>query len=268
MPVERPAASASAPATSRQEVVEAAVKLADEEGIEAVSMRRLAERLGVGTMTPYTYVESKEELLDLMRDEVARAMLVPEPLPRDWREALRQIALRTRAALEAHPWAASARPHGLRVRINLARHIEQSASVVETLGVDPKVGAAALAAVDDYVIGHCLRLRARQRVLRARRAAVAAGQPPGPVIDPAVEAAIESGELARVGRIFAARAESGRLAVAPASDFEQGLEWLLDGIERATRQGVYEWLLDGAEADPDEGTAEVADGLAERSEPR
>ncbi len=233
MPVERPV---QATATSRQEIVEAAVKLADEEGIEAVSMRRLAERLGVGTMTPYTYVESKDELVELMRDEVARAMLVPAPLPGDWREALRQIALRTREAMEAHPWAVSARPHGRRVRINLARHIEQSASVVETLGADPEIGKAALTAVDDYVIGHCLRLRSRQGVIRARRAAVAAGEEPGPAIDPAVEAAIESGELRRVGRIFAARAESGRLAVAPEPDFERGLEWLLDGIELAAER--------------------------------
>jgi AcrR family transcriptional regulator len=227
MHVERP----SQAATSRQEIVEAAVSLADQEGIEAVSMRRLAERLGVGTMTPYTYVESKDELLELMRDEVARAMLVPEPLSADWREALREIALRTRDAMQAHPWAVSGRPHGLRVRINLARHIEQSASVVERLGGDPKVGSAAVTAVDDYVIGHCMRVRMRQKVIRARRAAVAAGGEPGPAIDPEVEAAIESGELRRVGRIFAARAESGRLAVAPEPDFEQGLEWLLDGIE-------------------------------------
>lgn len=218
-------------ATSRQEIVEAAVRLADEEGIEAVSMRRLAERLGVGTMTPYTYVESKAELVELMHDEVARAMLVPEPLPSDWREALRQIALRTREAIEAHPWAVAARPYGGRVRINLARHIEQSASVVEGLGADPTIGRAALTAVDDYVIGHCLRLRSRQKVIRARRAAVAAGEKPGPVVDPEVDVAIESGELQRFGRIFAERARSGRLAVAPEPDFEQGLEWLLDGIE-------------------------------------
>jgi AcrR family transcriptional regulator len=228
MQVERPP---QATATSRQAIVESAMKMADADGIEAVSMRRLAEQLGVATMTLYTYVESKDDLVELMRDEVARAMLVPEPLPSDWREALRQIAHRTRDAMAAHPWAVSARPAGTRVRINLAHHIEQSARVVETLGADPKVGAAAISAVDDYVIGHCMRLRSRQRVIRARRAAVAAGEAPGPAIDPAVEAAIESGELARVGRLFAARAESERLAVAPEPDFEQGLEWLLDGIE-------------------------------------
>jgi hypothetical protein len=101
-----------------------------------------------------------------------------------------------------------------------------------------------------------MRLRSRQRVIRARRAAVAAGESPGPQIDPAVEAAIESGELRRVGRIFAARARSGRLAVAPEPDFEAGLEWLLDGIERTARGGVDEWSIDGADA------------LAERGEPR
>jgi AcrR family transcriptional regulator len=253
MSVERPS---QANATSRQEIVEAAVRLADQEGIEAVSMRRLAERLGVGTMTPYTYVESKDELIELMREEVARAMLVPEPLPSDWRDALRQIARRTRDAMAAHPWAVSARPYGSRLRINLARHIEQSASVAERLGDDPKLGAAALAAVDDYVIGHCLRLRSRQKVIRQRRAAVAAGEDPGPAIDPAVEAAIESGELRRVERVLAARARSGRLAVAPEPDFEQGLEWLLDGIERMARAGADGWLLGGADA------------LAEQGEPR
>jgi len=235
MPVERP--SPQATATSRQAIVEAAMKLADEDGIEAVSMRRLAEQLGVATMTLYTYVESKDELVDLMRDEVARAMLVPEPLPDDWREALRQIAHRTRDAMAAHPWAVSARPAGSRVRINLARHIEQSVTVIETLGVDRKVGGAAISAVDDYVIGHCLRLRTRQKTLRARRAAVAAGEAPGPAIDPAVEAAIEAGELARVGRLFAARAKSERLAIAPEPDFDQGLEWLLDGIEAMVAVG-------------------------------
>jgi AcrR family transcriptional regulator len=217
--------------TSREAIVDAAIELADAEGLEAVSMRRLAEKLGIGTMTPYTYVESKDELIDLMRDEVGRAMLVPEPLPSDWREALRAIAHRTRDALGAHPWAVSARPHGSRLRINLARHIEQSANVVEALGADPKIGIAALGAVDDYVGGHCLRLRSRQKTIRARRAAVAAGEASGPAIDPAVEAAIESGELQRVGRIFAARAEQERLPVAPEPDFERGLEWLLDGIE-------------------------------------
>jgi AcrR family transcriptional regulator len=225
-------------ATSRAAIVEAAVELADAEGLEAVSMRRLAEKLGVGTMTPYTYVASKDELLELMRDEVARAMLVPEPLPSEWREGLRQIALHTREAFEAHPWTAEARPrHGV-VRLNLARHIEQSANVVAALGVEPRIGTMALAAVDDYVFGYCLRQRRRQRKRRDRRAAAAAAaaEPPtaepqesAPPLDPEVEAAIAAGELPRFAHLFSGEAERRRLAP-PEPDFEQGLDWLLDGI--------------------------------------
>jgi AcrR family transcriptional regulator len=221
-----------ATATSRQAIVEAAVELADAEGLEAVSMRRLAEKLGVGTMTPYTYVESKDELLDLMRDEVSRAMLVPEPLPAEWRAGLRAIALRTRDALEAHPWSFDARSHRPRIRINLSRHIEQSVSVIEGLGVDRETGAAVLFAVDDYVIGHCLRRRLRQRTIRAIRAAAAeAGEDGPPRLDPDVAAAIESGELARVRRIFERRSGRTIAGVPPEADFERGLDWMLDGIE-------------------------------------
>src|SRR5882757_7786496 len=109
--------------TPRAEIVAAA-------GIEAVSMRRLADELGVATMTPYTHVESKDELLDLMRDAVAAEMLLPEPLPDDWREALRAIALRTRAAYEAHPWSLDATPRRPRARLHRLRHVEQSIGIV------------------------------------------------------------------------------------------------------------------------------------------
>jgi len=233
-----PSQSPTQPATtSRQAILEAAIELADAEGLDAVSMRRLAEKLGIGTMTPYTYVESKDELLDLMRDEVGRAMLVPEPLPDDWREALRAIALRTRDAFEAHPWISDARSSRPRIRINMARHIEQSISAIEKLGVDGKTGAAVLTAVDDYVIGHCLRQRSRQRTIRAIRAAAAAGVEERPALDPEVTAGIESGELARVGRMLERRRGRKLTGVPPEPDFEAGLEWLLDGIEAMAEQG-------------------------------
>jgi AcrR family transcriptional regulator len=206
----------------RQQIVDAAVALADAEGLQSVSMRRLAEQLGLGTMTLYSYVSGKDELLDLMRDEVSREMLVPEPLPADWREALRDIATRTRVAIEAHPWALDAEPRRPRRRINTMRHIEQSLSVVEMLGVDPKAGAAVLMAVDDYVVGHCVRKRARQRLMAAMEA---------PAFDAEVAAAIDAGELPRLKRVFARRGRRGPLGIPPATEFDQGLEWVLDGIE-------------------------------------
>jgi AcrR family transcriptional regulator len=216
----------------RQQIVDAAVALADAEGLAAVSMRRLAEQLGLGTMTLYSYVSGKDELLDLMRDEVSRAMLVPEPLPRNWREALWEIAVRTRVALEGHPWTLDAEPQRPRRRINTMRHIEQSLSVVEMMGVDLKTGGAVLMAIDDYVVGHCTRKRARERMMAAIEAPAGGDGPHGKLLgelDPEVSAAMDAGELPRLKLVFGRR--RGPLGVPPKLEFEQGLEWLLDGIE-------------------------------------
>jgi len=219
----------------RQQIVDAAVELADAEGLEAVSMRRLAVKLGVGTMTPYSYVADKDELLDLMLDEVSREMLVPEPLPGDWRQALRAIAFATRAAVEAHPWIFRGQARRPRGRINTMRHIEQSIGAVQMLGVDRKTGARVLMAVDDYVLGHCFRKRSRERMARAIGEAAGESRSPGsgdwPSLDPEVEAAMQVGELPLLKRGFELRRGGAFHGVPPEADFETGLEWMLDGIE-------------------------------------
>jgi AcrR family transcriptional regulator len=219
----------------RQEIVDAAVRLADAEGLEAVSMRRLAEKLGVATMTPYSYVASKDELLDLMLDEVSREMLVPEPLPEDWRQALRAIAFRTRDAIEAHPWIFRGQARRPRGRINSMRHVEQSIGAVQMLEVKRRTGVAVLTAVDDYVIGHCFRKRLRQRAAGGLAAAGGPGDPAGagagPALDPEVEAAIAAGELPLIKLGFEQAGAHPFCGVPPEADFETGLEWLLDGIE-------------------------------------
>src|SRR3954451_3102325 len=149
----------------RAEIVAAAVRIADSEGVEAVSMRRLADELGVATMTPYTHVESKDELIDLMRDAVAAEMILPEPIPDDWRAALPAIAHKTKGAFEAPPWSLDTASRRPRARINRLRHIEQSVGIMVRLEVAPGTGRAILMSIDDYVIGYCLRQRLRQRML-------------------------------------------------------------------------------------------------------
>jgi AcrR family transcriptional regulator len=225
----------------RQEIVDAAVALADAEGLEAVSMRRLAEKLGVGTMTPYSYVADKDELLDLMLDEIGRGMLLPEPLPDDWRQALRAIALSTRATIEAHPWIFRGQARRPRGRINTMRHIEQSIAAVLMLGVDRETGARVLMAVDDYVLGHCFRKRMRERMTRAMATAAGTGKPAEngerPPLDPEVEAAMEAGELPLIARGFKERRAGAFRGVPPEGDFETGLDWLLDGIEALAERG-------------------------------
>ncbi len=219
----------------RAEIVAAAVRIADAEGVEAVSMRRLADELGVATMTPYTHLESKDDLLDLMRDAVAAEMLLPEPLPEDWRAALRAIAHRTKDAFEAHPWVLDARPRYPRARINHLRHIEKSVSVVLRLGADRRLGRAILMSVDDYVTGYCLRARSRAKMLASLGPEEKDELRSFRRVDPEVTAALEAGELPLIKKVMGRADRDKPFGIPPDSGFEPGLEWLLDGIEATVR---------------------------------
>jgi AcrR family transcriptional regulator len=97
------------PTLNLDAVVDAAIELADVEGLAAASMTRVAKALGVGTMTLYTYVPSKEELLDLMVDQVLGERELPrpgEPGPADWRDQVEVYSEQTRAMFRRHRWLA------------------------------------------------------------------------------------------------------------------------------------------------------------------
>jgi AcrR family transcriptional regulator len=93
-----------APQLTRDKVLDAAVELADREGIEAVTMRRLADQLGAGAMSLYHHLPNKDALLDGMVDRVFSEIELPTTVV-DWKEAMRHRAGSTRAALRRHPWA-------------------------------------------------------------------------------------------------------------------------------------------------------------------
>lgn len=84
------------------QVVAAAIRVADADGLEAASMARVAGDLGVATMTLYTYVPSRADLIDLMVDQVLTDRELPAPGV--WRARIAQFAARTRAMYVAHPW--------------------------------------------------------------------------------------------------------------------------------------------------------------------
>lgn len=91
---------------TREQVVKAAVALADRDGIDSISMRRVAQELGVEAMSLYTHVRSKDDLLDGIADVVIAAIPVPARLPAaDWENSLRQMALSARGVMRRHPWA-------------------------------------------------------------------------------------------------------------------------------------------------------------------
>ena len=108
-----PTSRSSGPGLSVDRIVRAAIAIADAEGLDALTMRRVAEALGVGTMSVYTYVPGKAELLDLMMDAAYAAMPRPDRSGWRWRDRVAAIAEDNRSLFEQHPWAAevsTARP--------------------------------------------------------------------------------------------------------------------------------------------------------------
>ena len=90
---------------SRAEITAAAVGIADREGLDAVSMRRVAAELGTGAASLYRYVETREDLLDLMTDAVGGEYLLPEPSG-DWLADLVAFGEQSRTIMLRHPWVA------------------------------------------------------------------------------------------------------------------------------------------------------------------
>ncbi len=91
------------PAFTRADIAAAAVRLADAQGLDGVSMRHVAAELGCGTMSLYNYVPRKEDLYELMVDAVGGEHELWEPSG-DWRADMRRVAYQTRAAMHRHPW--------------------------------------------------------------------------------------------------------------------------------------------------------------------
>lgn len=196
---------------TRARVVAAALALADSEGLDAVSIRRVAADLGARPMSLYTHIASKDDLVALMLDAVSGELLVPGELPDDWREALRAIARRSHAAYLAHPWMLHALGRGPRVGPNLLRRAEQSAAAVAGLGAPPADAWTALTIVHEWTMGHAL----HTLTLHAD----------GQLRDRLQEA--DPTSFPHMSELFPAGHATAR-----ADTFELALEAVLDGIER------------------------------------
>lgn len=196
---------------STESIVAAAIAVADAHGLDAVSIRRVAAALGVRPMSLYTHIASKDELLDLMANELLALMLIEPPLPDDWREALSAIARRSHATFVAHPWVLSAFARRPRPGPNTMRHAKQMARAVSTLELESDEVWTVLGIVDDYVLGHALRYASRQHAHD---------------IDAALsdQDREEVPELAALRRVVLSRNTS--------DNFETGLQTVLDGIEQ------------------------------------
>ncbi|WP_158880428.1 TetR/AcrR family transcriptional regulator C-terminal domain-containing protein [Amycolatopsis anabasis] len=135
-------------------VVAAATALADAEGLPAMSMSRVAKSLGVGTMTLYTYIESKAELIDLMVDAALGERDFPapgEPRPRGWRAQVELFAERTRAVYRRHPWLRQVSTIRPPLGPGLLAGSEYLISALSGTGLAPRKSSAAANAINAFV---------------------------------------------------------------------------------------------------------------------
>ncbi|MFJ7786624.1 MULTISPECIES: TetR/AcrR family transcriptional regulator [Streptomyces] len=151
---ERPARGPK-PALTLERIVTAAVTLADAEGLDALSMRRLATDLGTGTMSLYRYVPGKPELLDLMVDRVQGEANDASPAAPDddWRAAVGILAHAYLHQLRAHPWLLQLNQARTALGPNAVRGLELALRPLRTMGLSDPETMAVLITVNSYVEG-------------------------------------------------------------------------------------------------------------------
>jgi AcrR family transcriptional regulator len=216
-----PMATAAEPRLSRERIVRAAVALADREGIESLTMRKLGDELGAGAMSLYHYVPNKDDLIDGMVG-VVFGEIEPPSLDLDWKTALRRRAVSTREALNRHRWAvglmegrAKAEPASVRLHDAVLGCLREAGFTVEQT-------VQAYSVQDAYIYGFALQESALPFESAEESAAVAEEQ--GWQLEALAAqfpylAEVVGGHVAKVGYDFT-------------EAFEYGLDLILDALER------------------------------------
>jgi AcrR family transcriptional regulator len=149
-----PRARRRAPLT-RERVLETAVRRADEGGIEALSMRKLGQEVGVEAMALYHHFANKDDLIDSMVDLVFGEIGLP-PSGGNWQNAMRQRAIAVRDALLRHPWAIGLMESRRRPGPANLRHHDAVIGSLRAGGFDIAMAAHAYSLLDSYIYGFAL----------------------------------------------------------------------------------------------------------------
>jgi AcrR family transcriptional regulator len=136
-------------------VLRAAIELADESGIESLSMRKLGLALGVEAMSLYNHVANKDEILDGIVDLVAGEVEVPDNV-QDWKSAVRQSAISTHEVLLRHPWACNLSVSRPRVGAATLRYVDWLIGCLRDAGFSMQVAHNAMHAIESHIYGFTL----------------------------------------------------------------------------------------------------------------
>lgn len=207
----------------RSRIVARAVRLADEHGLDAVTMRRLASSLGVQAMSLYHHVPNKDALLAAMLDHFYERMDLPEEGD-EWKEALRARATAMREAFLRHPWALALVDAGTDPGPAALRHTDTLLGTLRGAGFSVAMTAHATAVFDAFVYGFAVQERNLPSRADQDVVDVAAG-----VLASAPRGAYPHLEEFAVEHVF-------QPGYAFGDEFSFGLALVLDGIERAAAE--------------------------------
>ncbi|MDF3287745.1 TetR/AcrR family transcriptional regulator [Streptomyces silvisoli] len=208
---------------SRQKVLHAAVALADENGLEALTMRKLGEAVGVEAMSLYTHVANKEDLLDGMVDLIFGEIDLPSPHDH-WKAAMRQRAVEVRQILSRHRWAIGLMESRSSPGPATLRHHDAVLGCLRKAGFSVALAAHAYSVLDSYIYGFALQERSLPFDTPAASTELAQAilaQAPTDQYPHMSELVTE--HILRPGYDYG-------------DEFAFGLDLILDGLERASRQ--------------------------------
>lgn len=213
-------------------IVQAAVEIASEEGLAAVSMSRVAARLGAGTMALYRYVESKGELLALMTDAIFREAPAIAEAAEGWRSALSKWARAHLAVLARHPWAVRIPVSGPPITPNHVLWFERGLACLRDTRLAESEKLSVLLLVNGFVRNEATLaddLRSAARAAGSAAGETGQGSEAGrSAYGALLETLIDAARFPALSALIAARVFEG--PDVPDADFEFGLERLLDGI--------------------------------------
>lgn len=208
-------------------VVEAAIGIADSNGLEAVTMRRVAQALHVAPMSLYTYVPGKAELLDLMLDAVYTRMSRTEPAADQWRARLEAIADDNRALHELHPWVAAVSTGRPPLGPGLMAKYEHELRALDGLGLDDVEMDAALTFLLGFV-GTCARGATDARA--AQHESTMSDQQWWAANAPLLARVLDPARYPTAARVGTAAGVAHNAAYNPTHAYEFGLQRVLDGL--------------------------------------
>lgn len=218
-------ATAARPPLTRDRIVAAAVALADDDGFDRLSMRRLAQALGVEAMSLYHHVANKDDLLDGMVDAVFSELHLPEPGDEgEWRGPIRRRCTSARSVLLRHPWALGRLDSRRTPGAATLRHHDAVISCLRGAGFSVRAAAAAFATIDAYVYGF---------VLQELSLPIGAGEEVGELAA-SIMATFDPGEYPALVEMATDHAQ--RRGYAFGDEFEPGLDLILDGLDARRRE--------------------------------